>query len=173
MIGGAPGFGDGGEGAREVGGIVDELEREVDADLGNFVEERLREEAGCFCDREADVGARDGVEGMEHGPESFGAEARVEVVAEGGDHEDRVQRPGYRVQRARSHPPDAAGSLELGAGSSEGGVSMMGGSRELGDGIRYEEQQTRFCEAVGVGGGELLVARGAWCIGGCAGGGGD
>jgi len=174
LVGGAPLFGDGREGTREVGGVVDELEGEVVADLGDFVEERLRKEARCFRDGKRDVGARDGVEGMEQVAEGFRAEARVEVLAEGGDHENRVQGAGYRVQRARSHPPDAAGSLELGAGSSEWGVSMMGGSRELGDGIRYEEQQTRFCEAVGIGGGELLAARGGWCIGGRAGcGGGD
>jgi hypothetical protein len=92
LVGGAPWFGDGGEGAGEVGGIVDELEGEVDADLRNFVEERLREEAGRLCDGEADAGARDGVEGVEHGAEGFWAEARVEVLAEGGYHRRRVTR---------------------------------------------------------------------------------
>jgi hypothetical protein len=29
---------------------------------------------------------------VEHGPEGFGAEARVEVLAEGGDHRRRVTR---------------------------------------------------------------------------------
>ncbi len=88
LRGGAPGFGDGGEGAREVGRIVDELESEIGADTGHFVEEGLREEAGGFRDGKRDMGARDGVEGVEHGAEGFRAEAGVEVAAEGGNHRE-------------------------------------------------------------------------------------
>jgi hypothetical protein len=86
LRGGAPGFGNCGEGAREVGGIVDQLEGELGADGGHFVDEQAGKEAGSFRDGEGDVGARDGVEGVEHGAEGFGLEAGVEVVAEGGNH---------------------------------------------------------------------------------------
>ena len=91
LIGGAPGFGNGGEGAGEVSGIVDELEGEVDADAGHFIEHGGGEEAGRLGDGEGDVGAGDGVERVQHGAEGFGAEAGVEVVAEVGNHENRVQ----------------------------------------------------------------------------------
>ena len=92
LVGAAPGLGDGSERAGEVRGIVDELESEVDADARDLIEQRLRKEARGFRDGEGDVGARDGVERVEHGAEGFGAEARVEILAEGGNHENRVQR---------------------------------------------------------------------------------
>lgn len=64
LISAAPGLGDSGERAGEIGGIVDELEGEVDAGLRDFFQQRLGEEAGSFCDGEGDVGARDGVESV-------------------------------------------------------------------------------------------------------------
>ncbi len=96
LVGGAPGLGNGGEGAGEIGGIVDELEGEVDADAGHLVEHGGGEETGSLGDREGDMRARDRVERMQHGAKGLGAEAGVEVAAEGGNHENRVQGTGGR-----------------------------------------------------------------------------
>ncbi len=94
LIGGAPLFGDGGEGAGEVVGVGEELMGEVGAGGGHFFEEFAGEEAGGFRDGEGDVGARDGVEAMEKGAEGLRAEARVEVLAQGGNHRGRVAQTG-------------------------------------------------------------------------------
>lgn len=88
---GAPRFRNGGEGLPEVFGVVDQAEGEVGTDLGHFVEQGFREEAGSFSDREANVGARYGVEAMEHRAEGAGIKPAIEVLPERGNHRGRVQ----------------------------------------------------------------------------------
>jgi hypothetical protein len=46
---------------------------------------------------------------VEQGAKGLGAEAGVEVVAEGGNHENRVQGTGYRLQRAGYRVQGAGG----------------------------------------------------------------
>lgn len=88
LVGGAPAFGDGGEGAREVSGIVDETKGEFGADAGHVIEQGLREEAGSLRDGEGDARARDGVERVAQIAKGLRAEARVEVAAERGNHRE-------------------------------------------------------------------------------------
>ena len=64
LIGAPPAFGDGGEGSREVSGIVDEPRVRSAPIAGHLIEQRLREEAGRLRDGESDVRARDGIEGV-------------------------------------------------------------------------------------------------------------
>jgi hypothetical protein len=89
--GGAEALGDDFRGGGAVVGVGQKLMGKVGSDAGHGFEKFAGEEDGGFSNAEADAGAGTGVEIVEEMAVVPGAEARVEVVAQGGDHADRIR----------------------------------------------------------------------------------